>query len=68
MRPKRSLRKSNLYLKVNNINFIETGITHGTITVVINKLKFEITTLRKDVSTDDGSCLLYTSPSPRDRG
>jgi len=32
--------------------FIETGIAHGTITVVINKIKFEITTLRKDVSTD----------------
>jgi len=32
--------------------FIETGIAHGTITVVINEIKFEITTLRKDVSTD----------------
>jgi len=32
--------------------FNETGIAHGTITVVINKIKFEITTLRKDVSTD----------------
>ena len=32
--------------------FTETGIAHGTITVVINKIKFEITTLRKDVSTD----------------
>jgi len=32
--------------------FAETGIAHGTITVVINKIKFEITTLRKDVSTD----------------
>ena len=39
-------------LRESNINFIETGITHGTITVVINKIKFEITTLRKDVSTD----------------
>jgi len=39
-------------LRENDINFIETGITHGTITVVINKIKFEITTLRKDVSTD----------------
>jgi len=39
-------------LRENNINFIDTGITHGTITVVINKIKFEITTLRKDVSTD----------------
>ena len=32
--------------------FNETGIAHGTITVIINKIKFEITTLRKDVSTD----------------
>jgi len=32
--------------------FIETGIAHGTITVVINKIKFEITTLRKEISTD----------------
>ena len=39
-------------LRENNINFIETGIAHGTITVVINNIKFEITTLRKDVSTD----------------
>ena len=39
-------------LRENNINFIETGIAHGTITIVINKIKFEITTLRKDVSTD----------------
>ena len=35
-----------------NINYYETGIEHGTITAVINKQKFEITTLRKDVSTD----------------
>jgi len=32
--------------------FTEMGIAHGTITVVINKIKFEITTLRKDVTTD----------------
>ena len=38
--------------KEKRIYFIETGIAHGTITVVINKIKFEITTLRKDVSTD----------------
>ena len=36
----------------NNIKFLETGISHGTITVLINDFKFEITTLRKDVSTD----------------
>jgi len=39
-------------LHKNNINYYETGIDHGTITAVINKHKFEITTLRKDISTD----------------
>ena len=39
-------------LKSKNIKFYETGIKHGTITAVINKKKFEITSLRKDVSTD----------------
>ena len=39
-------------LKKNNINFYETGIDHGTITAIIGDQKFEITTLRKDVSTD----------------
>ena len=39
-------------LKEKKVFFFETGIAHGTITVVINKIKFEITTLRKDVSTD----------------
>jgi len=35
-----------------NIQVIDTGIAHGTVTAIINKKKFEITTLRKDVSTD----------------
>ena len=35
-----------------NIKIIDTGISHGTITVILNKKKFEITTLRKDVVTD----------------
>ena len=39
-------------LKKNKINFYETGIEHGTITAVINKRSFEITTLRKDIKTD----------------
>ena len=39
-------------LKKNNINFYETGIDHGTITAIISDQKYEITTLRKDVSTD----------------
>jgi len=36
----------------NNIQVIDTGITHGTVTAILNKKKFEITTLRKDISTD----------------
>ena len=39
-------------LNKNNIKYYETGIEHGTITAVINDKCFEITTLRKDVSTD----------------
>ena len=39
-------------LKKNSINFFESGIEHGTITAVIDQYKFEITTLRKDISTD----------------
>ena len=35
-----------------NIKVIDTGISHGTVTALINEKKFEITTLRKDVSTD----------------
>lgn len=35
-----------------NYKFILTGIDHGTITVVINDVPYEITTLRKDVETD----------------
>ena len=34
------------------IKVIDTGISHGTVTAVINKTRFEITTLRKDISTD----------------
>jgi len=40
--------------RFNNTNFrvIDTGIKHGTITLVSNRHKLEITTLRKDVETD----------------
>ena len=30
----------------------KTGIEHGTLTLILNNQKFEITTLRKDISTD----------------
>ncbi len=39
-------------LRKNNISFYESGIEHGTITAKVDDYKFEITTLRKDVSTD----------------
>ena len=39
-------------LKKHNINYYESGIEHGTISAVIDKYKFEITTLREDVFTD----------------
>ena len=39
-------------LKENQIDYYETGIEHGTITALIDKQKYEITSLRKDVITD----------------
>ncbi len=39
-------------LKQREINYYETGIDHGTITAIIDNNKFEITSLRKDISTD----------------
>tara|TARA_Y100001970_G_scaffold286253_1_gene407954 strand:+ start:690 stop:1988 length:1299 start_codon:yes stop_codon:yes gene_type:complete len=39
-------------LKRYEINYHEIGIEHGTITALIDKHKFEITSLREDVSTD----------------
>ena len=39
-------------LKKQDIDFYETGIEHGTITAIIDSYKYEITSLRKDVTTD----------------
>ena len=39
-------------LNKEDIKVIDTGISHGTVTAILNNKKFEITTLRKDVSTD----------------
>ena len=39
-------------LNNNNIKFYETGLEHGTVTANIEKKNFEITSLRKDISTD----------------
>ena len=34
------------------VKVIDTGISHGTLTAIVNNKKFEITTLRKDIATD----------------
>lgn len=39
-------------LKKAGIKTVPTGIEHGTITAIVNKEPFEITSLRKDVETD----------------
>ena len=38
--------------KNSNFNIIDSGIKHGTITLVKDKYKLELTTLRKDIKTD----------------
>ncbi len=40
---------------------IPTGLSHGTITVVIDSTPYEITTLRKDVSTDGRRATIETT-------
>jgi len=49
-----SLTPNDVKEKLNNkgIKVIDTGISHGTVTAILNNKKFEITTLRKDISTD----------------
>jgi poly(A) polymerase len=41
-----------LRLTQDNITVIPTGLDHGTVTAVIDKRPYEITTLRRDVTTD----------------
>ena len=38
--------------KAARLRFIPTGIAHGTVTVLVGGLPFEVTTLREDVETD----------------
>ena len=38
--------------KETNFKVIETGVKHGTVTIVSKKYKVELTTLRKDIKTD----------------
>jgi poly(A) polymerase len=48
------LSTSEIKEKFKNSNFtvIDTGIKHGTITLISGQLKLELTTLRKDIKTD----------------
>ncbi len=39
-------------LKDTNLKVIDTGVKHGTVTIVSDKHKVELTTLRKDIKTD----------------
>ena len=39
-------------LEADGINAIPTGLKHGTVTAIIDKAHFEITTLRRDLETD----------------
>ena len=48
------LSSSEIEEKFKNTNFrvVNTGLKHGTITLISKKIKIELTTLRKDVETD----------------
>ena len=55
--------------KLKNLKFkiIDTGIEHGSVTVIINSSKFEITTLRKDIKTDGRHAVVsYTNDWQQD--
>lgn len=41
-----------LALKKAGIRYIETGVSHGTVTAIISKKPYEITSLRRDIDTD----------------
>ena len=47
-RPKETI----MILEDNNIDYLNTGLSHGTITALIDKKRYEITSLRKDIETD----------------
>ena len=49
--------------KLANLKVIKTGLEHGSVAIIVQNERFDITTFRSDIVTD---CLLYTSPSPRD--
>lgn len=49
--------------ETHQLKAIPTGIRHGTITIVINKNPYEITTLRKDIQTDGRHALVSFTDS-----
>tara|TARA_B100001121_G_scaffold261690_1_gene241726 strand:- start:13025 stop:14299 length:1275 start_codon:yes stop_codon:yes gene_type:complete len=53
-------------LEKNNINYIETGLEHGTVTVILDEYKFEITSLREDILTDGRHAKVKFSKSWKD--
>ncbi len=56
-------------LKRSNIKAVPTGIQHGTITAVSDGLPYEITTLRRDVTTDGRrATVAFTSVWEEDAG
>ena len=42
----------NKFKKTKEVRVVETGVEHGTVTLLLKDLKLEITTLRKDITTD----------------
>jgi len=53
--------------KNSEFKVIDTGIEHGSVTVIVNSSKFEITTLRKDIKTDGRHAqVLYTDDWQQD--
>ena len=53
---------SELKKKLNDSNFkiIDTGLDHGSVTIVTKEKKFELTTLRKDIKTDGRHAVVQT--------
>jgi poly(A) polymerase len=45
------------------LKVVPTGIAHGTVTIVIEKVPFEVTTLRRDVETDGRHAVVAFSDS-----
>ena len=53
-------------LSKKDIKYYESGIEHGTITALVNNVKFEITSLRKDIDTDGRHAKVEFSDNWRD--